>query len=111
VDGYVYAQPLYVSALSIPAGRTNVLYVVTMEDSVYASTRDSNITYWHKQFTGGGITPVPDRGHHRNNNLNIHGDVGILSTPVIDRASGNHYVLARTKNTSNSTYIQHLSCA
>ncbi len=108
VDGYVFGQPLYVSGLAISGGAHNVLYVVTMEDSVYAFDADSNTTYWHKQFTGGSIAPVPITDITGNNNLNIHGDVGILSTPVIDRTSGTIYLLARTKNTSSGTYIQTL---
>jgi hypothetical protein len=108
VDGYVFAQPLYVSGLSIAGGTHNVLYVVTMEDSVYAFDADNNVTYWQTNFTGGNITPVPIADITGNNNLNIHGHVGILSTPVIDRTSGTIYLLARTKNTSNSTYIQTL---
>jgi Ricin-type beta-trefoil lectin domain len=108
VDGHVYAQPLLVSGLSIAGGTHNVCYIATMEDSVYAFDADSNTTFWHVVFTGGNITPVPIVDITGNNNLNIHGDVGILSTPVIDRASGTIYVLARTKDTSNSTYIQKL---
>ncbi len=108
VDGNVFAQPLYVSGLAISGGTHNVLYVATMEDSVYAFDADSNVAYWHKQFTGGTVTPVPITDITNNNNLNIHGHVGILSTPVIDRASGTIYVVARTKDTSNSTYIHTL---
>src|SRR5262245_43547783 len=36
VDGPVYAQPLYVSNLSIGGVRRNVLFVATMNDKVYA---------------------------------------------------------------------------
>src|SRR5580658_6396383 len=37
VDGQIYAQPLYVPGVIIPgAGVHNVLYVVTMNNSVYA---------------------------------------------------------------------------
>ncbi len=108
VDGYVYAQPLYVSGLTIGGSVHNVLYVGTMEDSVYAFDADTNQTYWRKQFTGGNITPVPIADAVGSSNLNIHGDVGVISTPVIDRVSNTIYVLARTKNTSNTTYTQAL---
>jgi hypothetical protein len=108
VDGLVFAQSLYVSGLTISGGTHDVCYVATMEDSVYAFDANSNFNYWHKQFTGGAITPVPIVDITGNNNLNIHGDVGILSTPVIDKVSGTIYVLARTKDTSTTTYIQTL---
>ena len=108
VHGYVYAQPLYVSGLTIAGRQCNLLFVATMEDEVYAFDADSNATCWHKQFTGGKITPVPIADIVGQSNLNIHGNVGILSTPVIDRASSTIYLLARTKDTSNATYFQTL---
>src|SRR5581483_7569294 len=39
VDGFIFAQPLYVASVPIPgAGLHNVLLVVTEHDTVYAST-------------------------------------------------------------------------
>ncbi len=108
VHGYVYAQPLYVSGLTIAGGQHNLLFVATMEDDVYAFDADTNATYWHKQFTGGQITPVPIKDIAGRSDLNIHGNIGVLSTPVIDRASSTIYLLARTKDTSNATYFQTL---
>lgn len=108
VDGQVYAQPLAVENLSLGGGTHNVVYVATMEDSVYAFDADRNTTYWHADLATGSNTPVPITDITNNNSLNIHGNVGILSTPVIDRSSGTIYVLARTKSTSNSSYHQQL---
>lgn len=108
VDGSVYAQPLIVQNLAIGGGTHNVVYVATMEDTVYAFDADKNTTYWQVKLTGGTMVPIPITDMTGNNNLNIHGNVGILSTPVIDRTSGTIYILARTKDTSNNTYHQRL---
>src|SRR5271170_2350505 len=41
VDGEIYAQPLYVSGVSIGGQLHNVIYTVTMHNSVYAFDADS----------------------------------------------------------------------
>jgi len=40
VDGAVYAQPLYVSGLTIAGPARNVLYVATLNDKVYGVAAD-----------------------------------------------------------------------
>jgi hypothetical protein len=108
VNGATYAEPLYVSGVNIAGGTHNVVYLETMEDDVYAFDADSNTQYWHVSFVGGSITPVPVADIAGSSNRNIVGDVGIEGTPYIDKAGGTIYLVARTKNTSNSTYIQTL---
>ncbi|HTQ30874.1 MAG TPA: hypothetical protein VMI53_06655, partial [Opitutaceae bacterium] len=88
VDGSTYAQPLYVSDVSIAGGTHNVVFIETMEDDAYAFDADSNTQFWHVSFTGGNITPVPIADITGNNSLNITGDVGIESTPYIDKSTG-----------------------
>src|ERR1700683_171936 len=56
VDASVYAQPLYVPNVVIPGqGTYNVLYVATMNDTVYAFNADSNAVnggvLWSVNFT------------------------------------------------------------
>lgn len=97
VDGDVYAQPLYVPHLNINGkGTHNVLFVATEHDSVYAFDADGASTepLWHSNFLETGKTTVPAQDTHC---PFIRPEVGITSTPVIDRESDTIYVLARTK--------------
>jgi hypothetical protein len=110
VDGSIQAQPLYVPNLTIPGlGTFNVLFVVTMNDVIYAFNADSNSPkggiLWSKDLRNptAGITPIPITDVVGVNNLNIVGNVGIESTPVIDLASNTMYLVARTKEVSGST--------
>lgn len=110
VDGAVYAQPLYVSSLSIAGRVHNVLYVATMNDKLYALDADhKGPPLWVRDFTdpAAGIGPVPIVDITHSNRLNIVGNVGILSTPVIGRARHAMYVLARTKEKAGC-YVQRL---
>src|SRR5262249_49578786 len=109
VDGSVQAQPLYVSNLTIPGlGSRNVLFVVTMNDVVYAFDADSNATnggiLWKVDFrnAGAGVSPIPIVDIVHDNTLNIVGNVGIESTPVIDASSNTMYLVARTKEVSGA---------
>src|SRR5579872_5443013 len=99
VDGAVYAQPLY-ERLQMPGkGLRNVLYVATMNDKVYAFDADkTGAPLWMRDFTDerAGITPVPITDITNNNDLNLVGNVGVESTPVIDPATNSLYLLART---------------
>ncbi|MET0225171.1 MAG: PQQ-binding-like beta-propeller repeat protein [Dokdonella sp.] len=100
VNGQVYAQPLYVRNVTIPGqGTHNVLYVVTMNDWVYAFDADSNADTPLLSFDL--TTEVP--GSRANTileilgyNDNIIGNVGIESTPHIDLATNTMYLVART---------------
>jgi hypothetical protein len=119
-DGYVYAQPLYVSNLTIGGGSHNVAFVATEGDSVYAFDTDSpsagpngNGVYWQTNLiiprTGFTVTTVPsaDTGSG-----DIVPQIGITGTPLIDTAHNTLYVLAKTKEvetaTSTSHYVQRL---
>jgi len=90
VDGSVQAQPLYLPNVTISGSTHNVLYVVTMNDVIYAFDADSALTsggiLWRKDLRNpaAGVTPIPITDIVGQNNLNIVGNVGIESTPVID---------------------------
>ncbi len=99
VDGWVYAQPLYVVDLKIGGAQHNVVFVATEHDSVYAFDADAaGPPLWHTSFLGPGITTVETAG---NNLIPVQPEVGITSTPVIDPKSGTLYVLAQTAEGAN----------
>ena len=110
VEGAVYAQPLYVPGISIAhQGKKNVIFAATMDDKVYAFDADhAGPPLWTRDFTNSqaGITPVPIADITGSNDLNIVGNVGIESTPVIDLSKGLLYVLVRTKE--QGKYVQRL---
>jgi predicted cupin superfamily sugar epimerase len=106
VSGSVHAQPLYVQNVTIPGkGSHNVLYVVTMNDVVYAFDADSGsstpLLSLDLTTQVGGSTPVPITDIV-GPGLNIVGNVGIESTPYIDLSTNTMYLVARTKQSANT---------
>ncbi len=101
VDGQVYAQPLYISNLSINAGTHNVVFVATEHDSVYAFDADSGGSpLWqitlldaaHGATAGATTDPETDTNCNE-----ISGpEYGITGTPVIDPVAGILYVVGKT---------------
>ena len=94
LDGYVYAQPLYVPNLLIPGnGMHNVVFVATENDSVYAFDADANPCkqLWQKSLIPTGSQAVS------NGNTEIEPFVGITGTPVIDRSASVLYVVAASQ--------------
>ena len=106
VDGKVDAQPLYLSQVNIPGqGTHNVLYVVTEHDSIYAFDAASGATLWKVSALKSGETTSDNRSCGQ-----ITPEIGITSTPVIDRTRGPHgviYVVAMSKDGSGN-YFQRL---
>ena len=102
-DGKVDAQPLYLSAVAIPGqGTRNVLYVATEHDSVYGFDADTGAVLWQVSMLGAGETPSDGRSCSQ-----VVPEIGITSTPVLDRSRGAIYVVAMSKNGSG-TYFQRL---
>ncbi len=105
VDGKVDGQPLYLSSVAIPGvGTKNVLYIVTEHDSVFAFDADSVMSapLWKTSMLQSGETPSDDR-----NCGQVTPEIGITSTPVIDRTRNAIYVVAVAK-TAAGAYVHRI---
>jgi hypothetical protein len=104
VDGRVDAEPLYLSQLSVTGSAHNVVFIVTEHDSAYAFDSDTGAQLWKVSLLGSGETSSDDRGCSQ-----VSPEIGITSTPAIDRTAGTHgilYAVAMSKN--GATYFQRL---
>jgi hypothetical protein len=88
VDGKVDAEPLYLSGLMINGAAHNVVFVATENDSLYAFDSDTGVTLWQdsvQNLLPSGETVSDSRGCGQ-----VSPQIGITSTPVIDRHAGPH---------------------
>jgi hypothetical protein len=88
VDGLVDAEPLYLNNLNAGGKVRNVLYVATEHASVYAFDADTGVQIWKTSIIGAGETTSDPR-----NCGQIAPEIGITSTPVINRNHGPHGTL------------------
>jgi hypothetical protein len=117
VDGQVYAQPLYVANVTLANQTThNVIFIADQHDSVYAFDADSNgganasplwqaslLSTAHGAAAGATTVPTADT---QGGTGDIHPEIGISATPVIDLNTGTLFVVAKTKE--SGTYVQRL---
>jgi len=106
VDGDIYAQPLYVSNVTIPgSGTHNVVYVVTMHNTLFAFDADSANTMplFEVDLSVLG-SPIPVSAtvglDVQPGPQDIATEIGTLSTPVIDLASRTLYLVSRSLDTA-----------
>jgi outer membrane protein assembly factor BamB len=96
LDGRVDAQPLFLSSISVAAEH----------DSVYALDAATGAVLWQVSTLSNSEIPSDPRGCGQ-----ISPEIGITSTPVIDRTRGPNgaiYVVAMSKNSAGS-YFQRLN--
>jgi hypothetical protein len=110
VDGFMFANPLYVANLTIGGQTHNVVFLATEHNSVYAFDADSPscVQLWKTSFLSTGVTTVPpaDTG----DGVSLVVEFGITGTPVIDPATHTLYVVANTKETVGTGCSQASPC-
>ena len=102
VDGYVYAQPLYISNLSINGSSHNVVFVATEMATVYAFDADNfgdGSPLWKTSLLQSGESPQPGG--------NPQPFQGLTSTPVIDTGSNTMYLVSSQKSTGAPFFRLH----
>ena len=113
LDGYMYAEPVYIPNVVINGQAHNVVFAATENNSVYAFDADSNAgansgLLWQTNL---GIAEISINNYgirYHHNVLNPL--IGITSTPVIDPASGTIFVDTFTgpiANTNSGYHVLH----
>jgi hypothetical protein len=114
VSGQIYAQPLYLSGVTIGGASHNVVYVATEGDMVYAFDADTNgggnaAPLWSASLLStahgapAGATTMPSSVV----GFDIQPQIGITGTPVIDPTTGTLYVVAKTQESGNGVQRLH----
>ncbi len=101
VDGYLYAQPLYVSNLTIAGAAHNVVFAATENASVYAFHADNfgnGSPLWRVSLLQAGETPLPG-----GNPLPLQ---ALTSTPVIDLAGNTMYVVTAQQAAGQAPFFR-----
>jgi hypothetical protein len=108
VDGWVFAQPLYIPNVTIGTLTTDVVYIATMNNSIYAfdALNLSTTPLWKvtlgpavPQNAGGNGCPAGGTGSQ----------LGILSTPVIDTTTGTIYAVTANPVSGGPGWVQYMN--
>ncbi len=102
--GGVRAEPLYVPMLPTADGPRDVVFVATMRNYVYAlDARDpTRKPYWMRQL--GEPVALPDPAVAASY-PQFQGEIGVLSTPVIDADAGALYVVAASNEQGDHAHF------
>ena len=99
VQGYVYAQPLYVPNLTIGGTSHNVVFIATEHDQIYAFDVNSGAQLWQANLLK-GINPLDVVTSVPNSDVNctdLVPEIGVTGTPLIDTTTNTMYVVAKLK--------------
>jgi len=100
VDGQIYAQPLIVTDLAFPnIGTRSAVFVATTRNMVYAFDAEDPEAchpFWAVNLDEAGATPVP-RSDYGGDYTDFTSEIGVTSTPAIDRSAGTIFLTAKSK--------------
>jgi hypothetical protein len=95
VDDQLYTQPLLLTNVEVGGGTRDLVFVTTVNNSVYAfdaNDAEAKAPIWHVNFG------TPANLHSASFGcLDMNGQMGIVGTPVIDAVRRVLYVVALTK--------------
>jgi len=109
VDDQVYAQPLVAGHVHVSGGDHNVVYVATVNNTLYAFDGDDGTLYWSRNYSASGMRAPRNTdmtGACGGSYTDFSGNIGMVGTPVIDAANQTLYVVARS--TDGNAFVQHL---
>jgi outer membrane protein assembly factor BamB len=105
VDDQLYTQPLLATGVTVGGGTHDIVYVTTVNNSVYAfdaNDAEAIAPIWHVNFG------TPANLHSANFGcLDMNGQMGIVGAPVIDKTRGVLYVVALTQTAAGFTQRLH----
>lgn len=114
VDDQVYAQPLIVSGVNIPSvGSKNIVFVCTVNNTIYAFDADDGSVpaYWQKNYTPSGYRPPTKNDMHPGlcggSYNDLSSNIGIVGTPVIDKAANTLYFVTKLVSTTPGVEDNH----
>lgn len=109
VDGAIYSQPLVVTGVTIGGVSKNVVYITTVNNTIFAYNTDDGTFIWSKNFTPPGFRPPTKDDMHPNLCNGRYWDFadkfGIVGTPVINKTTNTLYFV--NKVAANSGIDNH----
>lgn len=106
LDSWAPAQPLYVPNVLIGGITHNVVYVATLNNSIYAFDADTGQELWTANF--GPPTPFDNLCNDSSYQVSTRQGAGIVSTPVIDPLAGILYFVNKTGDGSSAPFALYL---
>jgi hypothetical protein len=100
-DGQIYAQPLYMSNLTIAGGTHNVVFAASMLNTIYAIDADTGATLWTHNYG----TPITPKEVETDQNITWNTGIGILGTPVIDPSTNYMYFATGNETVVNGSNV------